>query len=214
MAEQTKEQLAYAKSLKNKSKGKSSSSNSAIDLAKQMASLYQKQVQPAVTALKAEADPLKQRYQDLIGQIKGNQQVAEQRQTLTTGNELAKRGLLSSGGLYQQEMTNAVNPVTQQYTGMVQNASTEQESALKDLATRIAQLQSGAATTGLGAGVSQYNTAQSLANQLAASKASSANELYKLQNIDLPSTQADIAYKNALTAKALKSNLGVNDEYE
>lgn len=129
--------------------------------------LQKQAVQPAVTALQAEKDPLKARYANLIAQIKGNQVQAEQKQTLATSNEMGKRGILPSSGLAQQEMVNAVNPITQQYTGLLSNAQTEQESNLRGIDTAIAQLLAGAAQGGIttGAGIYQNEAQRALQQQ-------------------------------------------------
>jgi hypothetical protein len=120
--------------------------------------------------------PLEQRYQQILDSIKGNQQVAENRQTLTTNNELGKRGISGSSGVAQQEITNAVNPITQQYTGLQKETSlareeglrgiddqianmTSQETAdLRAIQNMIAQLSSGAGQSGLSAGMNLYST--------------------------------------------------------
>ena len=117
--------------------------------------MYQKAAQPAVNSyaagipetqamygqqrsqLQAEQTPLASRYDNLINQIKGNQTTAENRQSVTTSNELGRRGILGDTGLGQQEMTNALNPITSEYTGMIQDTGYAKETALRDLANQI-----------------------------------------------------------------------------
>src|SRR5690348_13896254 len=55
--------------------------------------LSQQNIQPAVTALQATKQPLQDRYTALLDQIKNNQGIAENRQTVTTNNELGARGI-------------------------------------------------------------------------------------------------------------------------
>lgn len=128
------------------------------------------------TRLEGEKVTVQDRYKSLIDQIKGNQATAETRQTLTTNNELGKRGITSSSGLAQQEMTNALNPITQQYTGMLKDTGLSQEADLKDISSKItdttnnetdalraiqnaiAQLNSGATTQGISLGTNLYNS--------------------------------------------------------
>jgi len=169
-------------------------------VAKQIA-LQQKANEPAVQALEASKAPLEQRYKDLIGQIKGNQQVAENRQTTVTNNELGKRGLNpNTDSNAAQDMTNALNPVTQQYTNMTQDATNNSASSMSNLALQIAQLKSGAASQGINQGIDMYNqdqsrvAAQKQAESLAEQR-QQARELADRQynNIDLPIAQRTLA---------------------
>lgn len=145
--------------------------------------------------LEAEKQPLKERYDSLLSQIKGNQTTAENRQTVTTNNELGKRGLLPASGLAQQEMTNALNPITAQYTGLYKDTGLAQEADFRDIGNQItssfdketeanrsvrnaiAQLMSGAAGAGISQGMGQYQFEEGqaqqrrLADQQAASEA-------------------------------------------
>lgn len=98
---------------------------------------------PAISSLEASRTPLQQRYDNLITSIKGNQTTAENRQTVTTQNELGQRGLLPSSTLAQQELTNALNPITQQYTGLLGEAEAGRGSELANIDKAIAALRSG-----------------------------------------------------------------------
>lgn len=177
------------------------------------------------TQLQAEQQPLQQRYDSLIQSIKGNQQTAENRQTVTTSNELGRRGILGSSGLAQQEITNAVNPITQQYTGMIQQTGLEGNQALRELANQIAntytgetestrairnaiaQLQSGAAQTGVAQGyqqqaqqIAQQQAQQQLAAQQAQAQREADWQKMLYQTIQLPQSQAELANINSLIA--------------
>lgn len=172
------------------------------------------EVQKSITTrqeqLKAEADPLKQRYQSLLSEIKGSQKTAENRQTVVTSNELGKRGILGSSTLAGQELTNALNPITAQYTGLYKTTALDQEKALKDLqdeitnlgltgvekqraiANAIAQLQAGAASAGITQGYAQENAVADSAAKLAEQKRlDDAAALQKLiyENISLPESK-------------------------
>lgn len=92
--------------------------------------------------LEAKKAPLKARYDNLISEIKGNQTVAENRQTVTTNNELGRRGILGSSGLAQQEITNAVNPITKGYTTLAKDTGLAGESALQGIDEQISGLSS------------------------------------------------------------------------
>lgn len=159
--------------------------------------------------LTASQAPLEQRYKDLLDSIKGNQQVAENRQTLTTNNELGKRGISGSSGIAQQEMTNALNPITQQYTGLQKETGLAREESIRGLQNQIAnltpqetsdmraiqnmigQLSSGAGQAGLSAGMNLYST------NLGAQQA----ETQRQDNLK----QQDIANKLAQTQQSQKN---------
>lgn len=148
----------YNSDLLNKSSSSSSSGGNTEDAIRRAIQMQQEANKPAIaslqasipettqkyatqrTQLEAEKDPLKMRYQSLLDQIKGNQTTAENRQTVTTSNELGKRGILGSSGVAQQEMTNALNPITQQYTGLYKDTGLAQESDLRSLQNTIASL--------------------------------------------------------------------------
>jgi len=142
--------------------GGKSGGNYSNDTVQNAIRMNQEAIKPVVSSLEAEKGPLEKRYQNLLSSIKGNQTTAENRQTLTTANELARRGISNESGVYQQELTNAVNPVTQQYSSQYTDVGLQGDQALRALATQIAQLQSGAASTGItqGIGQQQFNTQQ------------------------------------------------------
>lgn len=77
---------------------------------------------------------LQQRYDSLIASLKGQQATETERQTVTTSNELGKRGILPSSGVAGQEMTNALNPITRGYSGLMSNAASELQTNLSNLA--------------------------------------------------------------------------------
>lgn len=124
-------------------------SNDPIEQAKKILAFQQEANQPAIQTLQGEVDPLKKQYQDLLTSLKGQQTVAQNRQTLTTGNELGKRGLTNDSGLYQQEMTNALLPVDTAYGQLQVQANQGQVQDLNAIQNAIAQLQAGAASTAM-----------------------------------------------------------------
>jgi hypothetical protein len=182
------------------------------------------------TQLQAEENPLKQRYSQLIDEIKGNQKTAENRQTLTTNAELARRGI-GGGNLYDKTLTEAVNPVTQQYTGLLNDTGMAQDKSIRDLVNTIAntyttqtgdersiqnaiaQLQSGAASSGIQAGnqsyqtnvAQQYKAAQDAQDQALRQQASDLAQK-QFNQIDLPQSQA--ALQNILSQISKRSSTG------
>lgn len=144
----------------------------------------------ARTQLKGQQQTLTDRYKNLLDSIKNNQTTAENRQTLVTNNELGKRGITGSSTLAQQEITNAVNPITQQYTSMAKDTGIAQEDAIQNIVNQlsglttnetadqraitnaIASLQSNAGQQGISQGLNLYsnNLQQQLAQQEAAQR--------------------------------------------
>jgi hypothetical protein len=110
---------------------------------------YKQQNQPVVQSYQASKAPLEQRYKDLISSIKGNQTVAENRQILTTNNEMGRRGLSGSSGVTQQAITDAVNPITQQYTGLQKDTLNQQNMDMSAIDRTIAELSAGNPTASM-----------------------------------------------------------------
>lgn len=92
------------------------------------------------TQLSAERQPLKDRYKSLIDTIKGNQTTSENRQTVATRNELGKRGIPLTSGVAEQEVVNAVNPITSEYSGLIKETGLKGEADLRDLENQITNL--------------------------------------------------------------------------
>lgn len=188
--------------------------------------------------LQAEKAPMEQRYSELIGEIKGNQQTAENRQTKTTNAELARRGI-GGGSLYDQTLTDAVNPVTQGYTTLLRDTGLSQEKGIRELLNSIAssftqqtseeqqirnmiaQLQSGAASQGIqtGTGVYESNLARQFQQQQAQQEqalrqAAQALAEKEYNDITLPRSQADIqSIMSLINKRGLSSQFG-QDEWE
>lgn len=166
----------------------------------------QKSVSTRQQQLQAEVDPLKQRYQSLLDEIKGNQQTAENRQTVVTSNELGKRGIVGSSTLAGQEIANAVNPITREYTGLYNQTGLQREADLRDLANQItnlglsgteqqravanaiAQLQAGASAQAISQGIQQeqFNKEQE------AAQAARDLAIKQYNEVTLPESKANI----------------------
>lgn len=119
------------------------STQSALDTAKSILGFQQEANKPIVTALQGQKPAIEQKYSDLIASIKGQQQLDVNRQTLTTNNELGRRGISSDSGLYQQDLNNALLPVNVGYQGQLAGATAAQSGDLNNLALQIAQAQAG-----------------------------------------------------------------------
>lgn len=94
------------------------------------------------TVLQSQIDPIKQRYDALISELKGNQQTSEEQQTLATSREMAKRGLSNESGMVQQERVNTLNPIRRSYAGLTQQTGLAQEADIKAINDMIALLSS------------------------------------------------------------------------
>lgn len=135
------------------------------DYLNQAQQMYQQTTQPAISSFQSMVPEVKstianktqllnERYANTINEIKSGQKKAETSQTRVTAGELGKRGIDPTSTLYGQELTSAINPITESYTGLLKGAATEQAGAeqkladiettkLRDIANAIAQLQSG-----------------------------------------------------------------------
>lgn len=207
------------------------------DSIKQAIEMNKQAIQPAVQSLEAsipetsasfqrqreqtqgEIEPLKQRYQNLLSEVTGKAKASEEGQTRVTSGELAKRGIVGSSTLAQQEIQNAVEPIRSQARTAFTNIGLEQEQGIKQLmntianltgqeteATRavrnaIAQLQSGAGQAGVSQGIStsQFNAQQAL-QQAEQQRAAEQQRIENLRNeqlfpIQLKGAQADLDAK-------------------
>lgn len=126
----------------------------------------------------AKEQTLKDRYDALLKTIGTSESAETSRQATTTNNELASRGILSGSGIYGQTMTNALNPITSKYVNLKSTTNADETSGLQDLASlitqlttgessdimgvnnAIAQLKSGAATSGITTGTNLYSSNQ------------------------------------------------------
>ena len=166
-------------------------------MAQDIIGLQQKANQPAIQALQAtiptteqsfaqkstqltgEIDPLKQRYQSLLDEITRRETAETSAATRAGSREFAGRGLLPSGGGFEQYLGERVSPISQFYTGQtretglaredtlrsianaIANVPIEKQQSLDAIANAIAQLQSGAASSGIGNALTLYQAQQS-----------------------------------------------------
>lgn len=129
-------------------------SGGVFDMANSILSFQQKANQPVVDALKSEGTGIDKRYEDLLAKIKGDQTQAVNKQTIATNTELGNRGIGADSGLYQQTLTNALQPVNQQYQDQYNSGVDSQTQARNDLAVRIAQASTGDPTGALNTAIS------------------------------------------------------------
>jgi hypothetical protein len=209
------------------------------DTVAQTQKLYQESIKPAVETYKADIpriqsatsgklDVLKSKYDNLISAITGNQAKAENKQTVVTAGELGKRGIDPTSTLYGQELTNAVNPITSEYTGLSKDATSNLQAGIQDLGNleaeqianvnkAIAQLQAGAGENAISTAMQLYQQAQQAsqnATNLAESKrqADIANALQQkiYETVTLPESQASIANVQSTINNRNKTNTVVD----
>lgn len=136
----------------------------------------------------AKTQTLKDRYDNLLKTIQSSKTKDVNAQTVVTQNEMGKRGILPSSTLAQQELINTTSPITDKYTGYQTTAALDQtagQQEMQDLLNQltsgevkdtsavnnaIAQLQSGAATSGIQTGTSMYGQEQTNAANAALRK--------------------------------------------
>lgn len=165
------------------------------------------------------------RYNQLLDQINQSQTGETNATIKNTAREFGRRGVALSSTEYGNEQNAAVDPITHYYTGqkaaaltgsnetnlnldeLIANLTSGEVGDERAIQNAIAQLQMGAATSGLSSGI-QLN-AQTIQQQLAQADAAAkakqddiANSLAErmYQNVSLPQSQAAVAASQASTA--------------
>lgn len=178
------------------------------DLVAKAQEMYQRASQPAIQSLEAQKPEIQatiknktqlltDRYSQLVNDIKGGQTKAETRQTTVTAGELGKRGIDPTSTLYGQELTNALNPITSEYTSLLKNAALDQTTGqqdlanleteqLRNLANSIAQIRTGSNTNAISTALQQYQANQ---NAAMAAQQAQADQAYKNQQLALQQQQ-------------------------
>ncbi len=168
--------------------GAISTTGGIVDQAKELARFTAEQNKPVIASIEAQRQPLIDRYQALLDQIKGNQATAEQRQSIATSQEFGKRGIPLSSGMYNEALTEKLNPITSQYTNLYKETGAGREQDLLSLSREIASLQSGNPAQAINQSLQfgQYQQgAQSLAAQIA----------YQQQQMDLANREFGLKEK-------------------
>lgn len=180
--------------------------------------------------LEASQQPLEDRYANLLNSIKSQGEQDVNQQTVITNNELGKRGILGSSTMAQQEIQNATSPIRQKYSALEKDTALSREDALKSLRDEIAnltpseiadtraiqnviaQLQSGAVTSGINLGKDIYSTnlTQNLNEQKLAQDAKIADldNAIKQATLKIQQQQADQPISIGSGAAALDPKTG------
>lgn len=117
--------------------------NRQLEAARQAQQMQIEANKPAIESLTAHKTGLDQKYAELLQSIDASQNVAVDKQTLATNNEMARRGLSADSGVSQQEQARAVAPVTAEFGQLKAQTGTGRERDLTGLAETIAGLQAG-----------------------------------------------------------------------
>jgi len=170
----------------------------------------------------AKQQTLKDRYDNLLKSIGAQKTQDINKQTLVTSNELGKRGLLPSSTLAQQEVLNATQPIGERYAGLETTAALDQTTGQQELQSllnqltsgetsdkrailnAIAQLESGAGSTGISTGTNVWQNlqAQKAEADRIASEQAWREKVYN--ETTLPESQAKIA---SSTTPAIDGNI-------
>jgi len=197
----------YSSILKQQQEASQAAIAPAVEALKSSIPTTQAKYQALSTQASSEIEPLKQRYQTLIDELNAKGTQSEQAQTKVTAGEMGKRGIPLTSTLAQQEITNAVQPITSETASNIKTTGLQQESDLRTISntlqnlglseneavnainTAIAQTQSGAGSDAISNALSLYQT-NTAASETAANQALQ-NLIYK--NVTLPSSTANIA---------------------
>lgn len=134
---------------------------SAIDIAKSLREQNIQAAQPAIQTLESGKQPLTDRYNKIIEDIKGRRETAVQQTGISTATEFGKRGLPTSSGAYDVALRQATIPVEQAYGQTITGAEGEREDKLSAIRNAIAGLQSGAGNVDIKDALSILTTAKS-----------------------------------------------------
>jgi len=89
--------------------------------------------------LQGQVTPLTERYRNLLDEIKNTYNQAVKTTQISESRELGRRGIVG-GGLYDETIQEAVNPLVQQQATSLKDVTYAQEGAIGDINAQIAQL--------------------------------------------------------------------------
>lgn len=166
---------------------------STIDIARQMRQFNVESAQPAIQTLQAGQAPLKQRYDELLKSIKarGTQEVGQA--DIISARELGRRGIPTDStfaGEFQQEKR---LPVQTAFGGLEAETGLQGEQAQQAIASAIAQLQAGGGQNAISQALQLYQQQQQgiqskeqLAQQLAQAQKEQAFKEQVFREVTLP----------------------------
>src|SRR3990167_3730588 len=117
-----------------------------------------KAIAPSLKALGAEKPSIIQRYAGALQDIKAREAAGISESQLTSSREFGRRGIPLSSGIFETTLGERLRPIRREYAGLLTQTGSEREQALRDLATRIAGVRSGALQSALQSAQSLYGT--------------------------------------------------------
>lgn len=90
--------------------------------------------------LLGELEPTTQRYNALLEEVTRRQQEDTNLATKTQANELGRRGISNTSGLYDRTVQEALSPILQYYTGQAKDVGFEREGAIRSIQNAVAEL--------------------------------------------------------------------------
>ena len=92
------------------------------------------------TQLGAEKQPLIDRYQGLLDQLKGRETKETTQQSNALATTYGQRGIDTSSGAYQEDLANKLGDISQYYGGQTKDVTLSRESDIRDLTNQITNL--------------------------------------------------------------------------
>ncbi|HLG40295.1 MAG TPA: hypothetical protein VI461_11535 [Chitinophagaceae bacterium] len=120
----------------------------------------QQKFQTTRSQIEGQVQPLKQRYSNLLDELKRRETVDTQSAQLATAQEYGKRGIPLSSGAYSQALSQKTTPISQFYTGQIKDTSLAQEEGLMGIQNLLGNLagQETEATRGIQNAIAQLQS--------------------------------------------------------
>ena len=153
----------------------------------------QKKFSEQKTYFENQKSPLKQRYENLLADVKqqGTQQV--EKQTLATAQELGRRGILTDTGLGQREIIQSTQPIEQKTQSLTKDIGLEQEQGLTGIDKLIADLTS-----------NETESTRAVRNAIAQIQAGTGTNAVSMAQNVIQQQQANQAQKDAAARQAVQ----------
>lgn len=123
--------------------GQAGDSNDLIAQAQKLRDFNIQANQPAIQNLEAGKEPLKQRYQQTLDEIKRREGVEKQQTSTALSREFGRRGIPLSSGVFDEALLEKLRPIGEFFTGQFESAQTGLEESLLNIQSLIAKLQTG-----------------------------------------------------------------------
>lgn len=149
-----------------------SSSEQALNLAKQAQGMQIEANQPAIATLNTQKAGLDDQYQKILDDITVQYQPIKNATTVTTSNELGKRGITGDSTYGQQQIEGAQLPIEGQESGVRATTGQNKIADTNAITSAIASLQAGNVPSALNFGQGVVTSENQLAGYIANANAS------------------------------------------